>query len=318
MRRSVVLLLVAVAVSGCGLGHGGPGRTATGRGGTNAGSADDPVVAAAGDIACSPREAKQASSGGQVSRCLMRETSDLLVGTRLQGVLELGDEQYESGALDDFQGEYRSTWGRTLAISHPAVGNHEYGTPDAAGYFDYFGARAGPARRGYYSFDIGAWHLIALNSNCSKVGGCRPDSPQGRWLAADLGAHRNRCTLAYWHHPRFSSGLHGDQLQTAPLWDALYAAGADVVLSGHDHDYERFSPKAPTGQADAKRGITQFVVGTGGKNHYPFAAVQPGSEVRNADSFGVLMLTLHPTSYQWRFGAVGGSRFTDSGTGSCH
>jgi hypothetical protein len=314
MMRNLAVIIVAMVLSGCGLGQGGASRP----NGTVASSPDDPVIAAAGDIACSPAQARQAASGGHLRRCSMRETSDLLVRRRLQAVLVLGDEQYESGQLADFRAEYGSTWGRVLAISYPAVGNHEYATPDAAGYFDYFGARAGQPGGGYYSFDIGAWHLIALNSNCSKAGGCEPRSDQGRWLAADLAAHRNRCILAYWHHPRFSSGLHGDQIQTAPFWEALYAAGADVVLSAHDHDYERFRPETPTGQPDAKRGITEFVVGTGGKNHYPFAGVQPGSAARNDDSFGVLLLTLHPTSYQWRFAPIAGSRFTDAGSGVCH
>jgi hypothetical protein len=306
MARSFVLILVAAFVSGCGLSHGGTSESNT------------VVIAAAGDIACSPAQARRARSGGQRSRCLMAETADLLVKAPLQGVLPLGDQQYESGTLSDFKREYDPTWGRVLGISHPAVGNHEYVTRDAAGYFDYYGDRAGPAGRGYYSFDLGAWHFIALNSNCAKVRGCQPKSPQGRWLAADLAKHRNRCTLAFWHHPRFSSGLHGNQLQTAPLWDALYAAGADVVLAGHDHHYERFRPLTPAGQPDEKRGIRQFIVGTGGKNLYPIVKVQPGSEVRNADSFGVLMLTLRPTSYDWRFAGVAGSSFTDSGTGTCH
>jgi hypothetical protein len=278
----------------------------------------DPVIAAAGDISCSPDQQRRAARDRHGERCKMRQTSDLLVGRGLKAVLPLGDEQYEVGNPGDYPRQYGPTWGRVLAISRPAIGNHEYLTHGAAGYFGYFGKRAGPTSAGYYSYDIGAWHLIALNSSCSKVGGCGPESPQGQWLAADLRRHRARCTLAYWHHPRFSSGEHGDQLQTAPLWDALYAAGADVVLSGHDHDYERFVPQTPAGRPDLKGGIREFVVGTGGKNHYRFNAPQPGSVVRNSDTFGVLMLTLHPRSYDWRFVPIHGKRFTDAGRGSCH
>jgi hypothetical protein len=277
------------------------------------------VIAAAGDIACSADEME--GSVTKVRRCAMHATSDLLIRARPKAVLALGDTQYESGGLGDFRRVYQSSWGRLRSITYPAVGNHEYLTPQAAGYYRYFGARAGPPGRGYYSFDIGTWHLIALNSNCSKIGGCDANSPQGRWLEQDLATHRNRCTLAYWHHPRFSSGINGNQLETAPFWDALYAAGADVVLAGHDHEYERFAPLTPAGRSDKRRGIRQFVVGTGGANHGPFRTVQPGSVVRNDDTFGILILTLRPGSYEWRFVPVlnmAATNFTDAGTGSCH
>ena len=163
-------------------------------------------------------------------------------------------------------------------------------------------------RRGWYSYALGTWHVIVLNSNCDKIGGCERGSAQWRWLQADLAAHRNTCTLAYWHHPRFSSGGHGSDITYAPFWDLLARAKADVVLAGHDHDYERFAPL---------RGIRSFVVGTGGKSHYPFLLPRPGSVARTADTFGVLRLTLWAGSYGWRFLPVAGGSFTDAGTANC-
>jgi uncharacterized repeat protein (TIGR01451 family) len=203
-------------------------------------------------------------------------------------------------------------------LIHPAVGNHEYLTAGAAGYFQYFGAAAGDPTQGYYSFDIGSWHLIALNSNCSKVGGCGPGSPQETWLRRDLEAHPADCTLAYWHHPRFSSGEHGSFVSTQPLWQALYDAGTELVLSGHDHDYERFAPQTAAGVADAGRGIRQFVVGTGGRNRYALGPAIANSEARDATTFGVLELTLHPAGYDWRFVPEAGGGFADAGSASCH
>ena len=234
-------------------------------------------------------------------------------------MLPLGDIQYECGDYPNLLRFYDPTWGRFRALTHPAIGNHEYLTtrggraaiprrPSRRRATSTTGtastrrpARPATATQGYYSYDVGSWHLIALNSNCARVGGCDASSPQGIWLRNDLAAHPSRCTLAYWHHPRFSSGEHGDDLATGPLWDALYAAGADVVLNGHDHDYERFAPQTPAGIADPTSGLREFVVGTGGKSHYGLQTVQPNSEVRNADTFGVLELTLRPQGYDWRF-----------------
>jgi hypothetical protein len=275
-----------------------------------AAAASDPVIAAAGDIACSnPAPTKNA--------CHQMATSNLLVGAGLAAVLPLGDLQYEAGALDKFQASYDPSWGRVKSITHPAVGNHEYGTKGAAGYFAYFGAAAGAPGKGYYSYDIGSWHLIALNSNCGSVS-CKAGSPEWNWLKADLASHTNTCTLAYWHHPHFSSGPHGDGGETGDLWQALYDGGADVVLNGHDHDYERFAPQNPQAVADPSFGIREFVVGTGGRSHYAFSAIKPNSQVRNADTFGVLMLTLHKDSYSWKFVPEAGGTFTDSGTDNCH
>ena len=231
--------------------------------------------------------------------------------------MTLGDHQYETGTLDEFQRVYSPTWGRLIDRTFPVPGNHEY-DPGAAGYYSYFGARAGDPTKGYYSFDIGAWHLIALNSECSFVGGCQAGSPQETWLRADLAAHPAACTLAYWHKPRFSSGgLHPSSAAFQPLWQALYDAQADVVLSGHAHDYERFAPQAPNGAPDDVRGIRQFVVGTGGRNLQVLGALQPNSEVRQNTSFGVLKLVLHPTSYDWQFLPTAGGTFTDSGSRAC-
>ena len=277
-----------------------------------------PVIAAAGDIACDPASGSYNGGSGTAASCHMKATSDLLVGSGLSKVLTLGDNQYEKGELAKFKQSYDPSWGRVKAMTRPSVGNHEYGTARASGYFDYFGASAGDRSKGYYSFDVGAWHLIALNSNCSAVGGCGAGSAQAKWLKADLARNPAVCTLAYWHHPRFSSGQHGNNTSVSTFWQLLYAAGADVVLAGHDHDYERFAPQTPAGAADPANGIREFVVGTGGKNHYGFSAVRPNSQVRNSTVYGVLKLTLHPAGYDWRFVPEPGKTFTDSGTGTCH
>ncbi|MBD1862313.1 MULTISPECIES: metallophosphoesterase [Trichocoleus] len=277
-----------------------------------------PAIAAAGDIACDPDSPKFNGGRGTATACRMQATAQLLLNEGLTAVLPLGDLQYEVGSAEAFQKSYAPSWGRLKSITRPVVGNHEYEEPGAASYYRYFGAAAGSPQRGYYSYDIGQWHLIALNSNCSEVGGCGIGSPQERWLKADLAAHPRKCTLAYWHHPRFSSGHHGNNSDTQAFWQALAAAGADVVLAGHDHHYERFAPQTPQGKLDPDRGIRQFVVGTGGKNHYELGEIQPHSQVRNADTYGVLKLTLHPTRYDWRFISEAGKSFSDSGNSPCH
>ena len=277
----------------------------------------NPVIAAAGDIACDPFSGSYNHGRGTANACRQRATSDLLFARRYDAVLALGDNQYEDGSYGKFKFSYGTTWGRVKAITKPAPGNHEYRTKNAAGYFRYFGRAAGNPAEGYYSFDIGAWHLVSLNSNCSAIGGCDRGSAQERWLRRDLSAHKATCTLAYWHHPRFSSGLHGDDSSVAGLWQALYDHRADVVLVGHDHDYERFAPQSPDGTLDRAAGIREFVVGTGGKSHYPFPSVKALSQARDSTGFGILALTLKPTGYDWRFIPAVGS-FTDRGSASCH
>jgi acid phosphatase type 7 len=274
-------------------------------------------IAAAGDIACDPADDKFHDGRGRGFACRQRATSDVLVGAGYAAVLALGDIQYEDGAGANFDASYDPAWGRVKAITRPVPGNHDYGTRDAAGYYDYFGKAAGDPAKGYYSYDLGRWHLIALNSNCSAIGGCGARSLQTNWLRADLAASRARCTLAYWHHPRFSSGWHGNDRTYTPFWQALVDARADVVLVGHDHDYERFAPQDTSGQLDLERGVREFVVGTGGKSLRGFLGSRPNSEARDTSSFGVLELTLGAGVYAWRFVSAVGF-FADAGVARCH
>ena len=253
----------------------------------------------AGDIATS-------GSGDEETAQLL----DNIPGT----VFTLGDNAYTSGTLTEYMNYYEPTWGRHKARTRPSPGNHEYNTSGAAGYYDYFGAIAGPDRRGYYSYDLGDWHIISLNSNISMSAG----SPQEQWLRADLAATTAKCVLAYWHHPRFSSGSHGSSTAPQPLWEALYDYNADLVLVGHDHNYQRFAPQTPTGVADPARGIREFVVGSGGRGFYTFSTTIANTEAYNYDTFGVLKLTLYAESYTWEFIPVAGQTFTDAGSGTCH
>lgn len=268
---------------------------------------DDPVFVGAGDIAsCDDL------SGAYATAKLIEQ----IPGT----VFAVGDLAYPNGSDLDFKNCYGPTWGRFKDRTKPAPGNHEYHSTGASGYTNYFGATAGDPKKGYYSYDLGQWHILSLNSECADVGGCDMNSPQGKWLQQDLKDHVAGCTLAYFHKPLFSSGLaHGNDIEVKPLWELLYHAGADIVINGHDHDYERFAPQDPNGKADPAHGIREFVVGSGGKNsHRFFASTRPNSEVRNADTFGVLKLTLHPKSYDWQFVPQEGKSFTDIGSGNCH
>jgi acid phosphatase type 7 len=285
--------------------------------------AADPLVAAAGDIACQSTSPQFNGGLGTATRCRQKYTSDLLTVAGLAAVLPLGDTQYCCGSLQSFLRSYDLSWGRVKPISHPVPGAHEYETRGAAGYFDYFNGVgtatgiAGDRDRGYYSFDLGAWHLIALNSSCRFVT-CFAGSAQERWLRADLGRHESACTLAYMHSPRFSSTAGGDHPAVRPLWEALYGGGAEIVLSADAHNYERFAPQTPDGQADPAYGMRLFVVGTGGHSLKGFTAVRANSEVRHADGYGVLKVALHTSSFDWRFQGEPTSPFADAGSGACH
>ena len=304
-------------------------------------STPDPVIAAAGDIACDPANPVFNNGNGNPNACRQKFTSDLLVNANLAAVLDLGDNQYFCGSDQAFRQSYDLSWGRVKPITHPVLGNHEFlttgdpsGNPStgciidnksAAGYWNYFGAAAGipPAQaglpgKGYYSFDEGAWHIIALDSDCGNAGGCGTGSPEWSWLKADLATHTNTCTLAYWHVPLFSSGGRATSA-TKTFWQLLYDYDADIVLNGHDHIYERFAPQDPNGVLDTARGIREFVVGTGGADHTNIpGVVAANSEVRNVDTYGVLKLTLHSGSADWQFVPEAGKTFTDSGTTVCH
>jgi hypothetical protein len=271
----------------------------------SAGPSQTAILVGAGDVA----DCRDLSGAEATAKLL-----DQIPGT----VMAVGDLAYPDGSSENFVC-YDKTWGRAKSRTRPAPGNHEFHSNGATPYFDYFGAAAGDPKTGYYSYEIGTWHIVVLNSECKDVGGCEPGSPQEKWLRADLAAHPATCTLAYWHKPLFSSGnAHGNDLTVKPLWQALYEANADVIVGGHDHDYERFAPQNPGGAADSVRGIREFVVGTGGKNHRPFAEAKPNSELRDATAFGVLKLTLKPGGYDWQFIPEAGKSFTDSGSGSCH
>jgi hypothetical protein len=244
-------------------------------------------------------------------------TADLLEG--IAGtVFTLGDNAYENGTPGEFSSCYDPSWGRPSIRerTRPAAGNHDYNTTGAAGYFGYFGAAAGDPSDGWYAYDLGAWRIYVLNSNCEFIGGCAAGSSQERWLQADLARNPRACVAAMWHHPRFSSGRHGNDPLTEDLWKALDDAGAELVLVGHDHDYERFAPQTPQGAASLE-GIVEIVVGTGGREPYAFERIRDNSLVRTTGTFGVLRLELSPDAYAFEFVSVAGQSFTDSGSGAC-
>ncbi|HXU01657.1 MAG TPA: metallophosphoesterase [Polyangia bacterium] len=317
---------MAASLSGAGCAARAPASDAAAVTGADASIAaghgpDSVVIAAAGDIAC----------GG----CEQGATADLLdqllQSRHIAAVLPLGDEAYASGLLSEFQSFYAPSWGRPelLAITHPIPGNHEYADAQAAGYFDFFDGSgrtsgiAGPRGAGYYSFDVGGWHLIALNTSdeCRWVS-CDAGSPQHQWLVADLAAHPSSCTLAFWHHPRFQAGtVSGEAVAAAPLWDALFDAGAEIVLNGHEHGYQQLAPLNKAGEVDAARGIRTFIVGTGGGDYDttfggPHAAAL---EAKIVGVHGVLEMTLRRDGYDWRFITVGGDTPDGaSGSAACH
>ena len=259
-----------------------------------------PVLVGAGDIASCSHDDDEATA----------KLLDSIPGV----VFTAGDDAYPNGTAADFTSCYEPTWGRHKRRTRPAPGNHDYRSAGGAAYYAYFGAVAGDSGAGYYSYDLAGWHIISLNSNVAMAAG----SAQEQWLRADLAAHRAACTLAYWHHPRFSSGEHGSSTASEPLWQALYDANADVVIAGHDHTYERFAPQTPTGTLDSARGMREFVVGTGGASFYEFPTIRANSEVRNNTTHGVIKLTLRANGYDWEFVPVAGGTFRDSGSGRCH
>jgi hypothetical protein len=287
------LLVLSVGLTACGA-----------VGSTGSSAADEWILVGAGDISrCGSPEESEATA-----RLL-----DEIEGT----VFTTGDNVQGDGSADEFVC-FDRTWGRHIDRMRPAVGNHEYDTPGAEPYYDYFGAAAGERGEGYYSYDLGTWHIVVLNSSCNHVpGGCDRGSPQERWLRADLEANPTQCSLAYWHIPRFSSGEHGNDDDYVAFWEALYEHGAELVITSHDHAYERFAPQTPDGDLDVERGIRQFVVGTGSAKLRDFVEVQPNSEVRNSETSGVLKLTLRADAYEWQFVPVEGQSFTDTGGGGC-
>jgi hypothetical protein len=274
-----------------------------------------PRLVATGDVACAP------GSATTPTRCRHGQTAALARSLGPNAIAAVGDLQYETGSLSAFQSSFGPTWGAAVGpLLRPVPGNHEYQADrSAGGYFGYFGSRAGDPAKGYYSYDLGTWHVIAVNTNsrCSDVP-CGAGSPQEAWLRSELASHTRSCTLVYWHHPRFSSGaVSGSDSQMNALWVAAYQGGADVVINGHEHIYERFAPLDATGQVNTRTGLREFIAGTGGKDLHPLATTpKPGSEVRINDAFGVLELTLRPTAYDWRYVVEGGA-VRDSGTQAC-
>ena len=292
----------------------GPNPTPTA---TPAPTPDFALIMAAGDISC--------DSATPSLPCKAKETSDLMLEARDQNptsiVLPLGDLQYENGTLTEFNASYERTWGRLNENSHPVPGNHEYQTRSAQGYFDYFqvkGVSTGTSRlEGWYAYDFAGWRFYALNSNCDSVGGCQSGSAQYRWLQSDLAANRKTCMVAYMHYPLFSAGTSGNNPTLQPLMSLLYTAGVDIVLAGHDHDYERFAPMTDAGVSDPQRGFRLFVVGTGGRDQTPFVrAPHPLSLVRINDHFGILKIEFKSASYRWKFTDISGS-VIDTDTATC-
>ena len=279
-------------------------------------TADSVVVLAAGDLVCGT----QTPAG---IPCMHIRAADLVRQLKPDALLLLGDLQYESGSPQDFSAFFDPAFGPFKSITYPVPGNHEYFTRGATGYFDYFNGvgvdsgRAGARQRGYYSFDLGSWHVVALNSNCPEVGGCGARSAQAQWLRNDLAANQRECTLAFMHSARFSSGEHGNDELMRDLWQILFEGGADLVLAGHDHSYERFGPQDATGRRNPERGLRSFVVGTGGKGLGRIVRARPNSERRDNSSIGWLQLTLRPADYSWRFVALPGLSLQDSGSAAC-
>jgi acid phosphatase type 7 len=299
--------------------------------------AGDPVIGAVGDMACDPSNPAFDDGGGTTSNCGEQRTSDaMLADGSLDMVLGLGDYQYDCGDALDYQQSYDPTWGRLDGLMKPVAGNHEYQTgldafgdpcpssnATAANYFAHFGQSADPGDHGHYSFNLGSWHIVALNAECSDsgVGGCGTSSSQTKWLKADLAANQQPCILAYWHQPLFTGIGTGKALKYQPWWNALYAAHADVVLNGHVHNYQRFPPLRPTGASDPVNGITEYIVGTGGESQVSVKSGVVPHPVAQAKTFGYLRMTLLPTGWTAEFVDTnhgGTGTVVDTSSGTCH
>jgi hypothetical protein len=304
--------------------------------------ATSPVIAAVGDIACAPSSGSYKGGKGTNAGCQQNAVGALLKGRTISAFLPLGDEQYQVGALAAFKVSYQRAFGAYLAITRPVPGNHEYNTSGASGYYAYFGASAHESSHGSYSYDIGSWHVIAINAPVCSGASCSTNTTLMRWLQADLKAHAAaKCTVAYWHEPLWSTGLHPTYVAIAPVWNALERAGVDLVLTGHDHNYQRFAPlglatfnlargTVQPPKVDRVHGMRQFVVGTGGESNYPWGSHIPSATVKavevratnpNHGVFGVLLVTLNKTSYSWKFiqaRTTGAAAFSDSGSTACH
>jgi acid phosphatase type 7 len=270
-------------------------------------SASSTVLIAVGDISSCTSDQDEVVAG---------MVGQLLKANQNAKLALLGDIAYENGTAAEFKNCYDPAWGKFKPRTYPAPGNHEYNSANAAPYYQYFGTRAANPSQGYYSYDLGRWHLVAINSNCGAIGGCGQGSPQLEWLKQDLRTSTAKCTIAYWHHPRFSSGRHGDHSAMQEIWAALAAAKVELVMAGHDHTYERFTRVNAAGQRDPN-GMRSFVVGTGGRAFYGFSRPNDRSVVKNNDTYGVLKLTLGASGYDWKFIGQPGSRFSDSGSDIC-
>ncbi len=270
----------------------------------------DAILVGAGDIArCGSRLA-----GARATAAVL---DDVIKDHPEAVIFTVGDNAYRRGTASEFRKCYDPTWGRHRERTRPSVGNHEYKSKGAVAYYEYFGEAAGPAGKGYYSYSLGSWHVIALNSVCDEVG-CDENAEQYGWLERDLEQSTSGCTVAYFHHPLFSSGKHGGEKEMKPICELLYKHGVELVLAGHEHHYERFAPQDPDGRADPEKGIRQFIVGTGGREHRRIGKPKPNSEVRDRTSYGVLGLNLKADSYDWKFLPIEGYSFTDEGRGRCH
>jgi hypothetical protein len=281
LRRAAVAICVLVALTR-----------------VDARAAEDPVVLAAGDIADCALDGRLLTAR--------------LLDARQGAVLAIGDLVYPKGSADGFADCYGPSWGRFKERTYPVPGNRDYASAGARPYFEWWGTRAA-SPRGYYSFDLGAWHLVALNSNLTGAA----EATQRAWLAADLRDSKARCRLAFFHHTIYSSGYHGATARLMPLLRTLHAGHVSLALTGHDHHYERFAPMNVTGESEPGRGIRFFVVGTGGARLYPAIFNVAGSETSDAKTWGVLSLALHAEDYDWTFLPAVDTGFHDAGHGSC-